>query len=302
MVALPLLAMLSACASHPVPVAISNAIPDSVLLFPNGAPGSQGQTAPERYFPRHEPATKDTPDVSFQVLTDINFPSITPFLPDRDKATGVAVIIAPGGGHQFLSIDHEGYDVARYLAKHGVAGFVLKYRLARAQNSPYKVDVHALMDAQRAIRVIRSRATEWGIDPHKVGILGFSAGGEVALLASTRYDKPVPSTNDDVSQIDCKPDFEALIYPGGLNQPTTVPVTKDTPPSFLCCTYTDRPAISANLASFYLILKSAGVPAELHIYGSGGHGWGVRPTTRPVGNWPDRFLDWLGDRGLTPAK
>lgn len=232
------------------------------------------------------------------MVSDVNFPSITPFLPPKDRATGVAVIIAPGGGHQFLAIDHEGYNVGRWLAAHGVAGFVLKYRLAKEKGSPYKVDVHELMDVQRTIRLVRSRATEWDVDPDKVGVMGFSAGGELAILASTRYEHPVAGSNDAVDAIDCRPDFMALLYPGGLNNPAAVKVNAQTPPAFLACSFTDRLTISENLAKFYLMLKEAGVPAELHIYNSGGHGFGVRPTTMPVGTWPDRFMDWLRDRGL----
>jgi endo-1,4-beta-xylanase len=272
-------------------------VPPSVPLWPGTAPGSEGKTSPEIVFIRHEPATADTLDVSFPVVSNINFPSLTPFLPAKDKATGAAVIVLPGGGFQFLPVDHEGYDLAKYLADHGIAAFVLKYRLARAPGSTYKVEVEGLMDTQRAIRLVRARAAEWGVDPHRVGVLGFSAGGQLCLLASTQYDKPVAGSNDDVDKLDCRPDFQALIYPGGLNNPDRVPVTKDTPPSFLACTYTDRLTISKNLAAFYLILKTAGVPAELHIYGSGGHGFGVRPTTRPSSTWPDRFVDWMRDRG-----
>jgi endo-1,4-beta-xylanase len=277
-------------------------VPPSITLWPNGAPGSEGQTSPETETIRHEPATADTPDVSFPVVSNIHNPSLTPFFPAKDKATGAAVIVLPGGGHMFLSIDHEGYDVAKYLADHGVAAFVLKYRLARAPNSTYKVEVHSLMDTQRAIRTLRARAAEWGIDPHRVGVLGFSAGGELCILAATQYDKPVAGSNDDIDKLDCKPDFQGLLYPGGLNSPDTVPVNKDTPPAFLACTYTDRPTISRNLASFYLDLKAAGVPAELHIYNSGGHGFGVRPTGRPVSTWADRFLDWMKDRGYLESK
>jgi acetyl esterase/lipase len=272
-------------------------VPPSVPLWPAGAPGSEGQTSPETVAIRHEAATADTPDVSFPVVSNIHNPSLTPFLPSKDKATGAAVIVLPGGGHMFLSIDHEGYDVAQYLADHGIAAFVLKYRLARAPKSTYKVDVEALMDTQRAIRLLRSRAADWGVDPHRVGILGFSAGGELCILASTRYDKPVPGSNDDIDKLDCRPDFQGLLYPGGLNNPDSIPVTKDFPPTFLACTYTDRPTISKNLAAFYLILKTAGVPAELHIYNSGGHGFGIRPTTRPASKWADRFVDWMRDRG-----
>ena len=154
------------------------------------------------------------------------------------------------------------------------------------------------MDTQRAIRLIRARAGEWGVDPHRIGVLGFSAGGELALLAATRYDKPVPASDDAIDKIDCRPDFQVLMYPGGLNNPQAVAVTKNTPPAFLCCTYTDRPTISRNLAEFYVILKDAGVPAELNIYGSGGHGWGVRPGPHPVATWTDRLIDWMRDRGL----
>ncbi len=278
-------------------------IPDAVLLWPEGAPGSEGQTAPERTFIRHEPATVDTADVSFPVVTDINDPSITPFLPAKGTATGAAVIIAPGGGHMFLSINHEGYDVGKYLAARGVAGFVLKYRLARATNSPYKVEVHALMDMQRAIRVIRARSAEWGVDPNRVGVMGFSAGGEVAFLASTRYKSPVPARGDDIDQLDCKPSFQALIYPGlGGGANIADAINKDTPPAFLSCTYTDNPRMAPSVAQLFIDFKTAGVPAELHIYGSGGHGWGVRPTGRPQASWDDRFMDWMADSGfLKPA-
>ena len=284
---------LSACTcSH------STEMPAAVPLWRGVAPGSEGHAAPEQVSVQHVPAEPGRPAFSFHVVSSVNEPSITPFLPCKDDSTGVAVIIAPGGGHQFLAIDHEGYNVGRWLASHGVAGFVLKYRLAKEKGSPYKVDVHELMDMQRAIRLVRGHATEWNIDPHKVGVMGFSAGGELALLASTRFDQPVPGSNDAIDALNCRPDFMALLYPGGLNNPSAVKVTKDTPQAFLACSYTDRLTISENLAKLYLMLKEAGVPAELHIYASGGHGFGIRPTTMPVGTWPDRFLDWLKDRGL----
>jgi acetyl esterase/lipase len=287
-------AMLSGCASG----GGAPPLPDAVPLWSGVAPGSEGQTTPEKDSIQHVPATANNPEISFAIATNINSPSITPFLPSRERATGVAVIIAPGGGHQMLAIDHEGYAVGRWLADHGVAGFVLKYRLARAPGSPYKIDVHELMDVQRAIRLVRSRAGDWDVDPNKVGIMGFSAGGELAILASTRFGQPVTGSNDDVDKLNCRPDFQALLYPGGLDHPDSIAITADTPPAFLACSYTDRLSISENLATFYLRLKAAGVPAELHIYNSGGHGFGIRPTTRPVGTWPDRFIDWLRDRGL----
>jgi endo-1,4-beta-xylanase len=274
-------------------------LPAAIPLWEGTAPGSEGQNAAEQTSLRQVPAEGGRPAFSFAIVTDVHHPSITPFLPEKGEGTGVAVIIAPGGGHSLLAIEHEGYNVGRWLADHGVAGFVLKYRLAKEKGSPYKVEVHELMDVQRAIRTVRSRASEWGVDPNKIGIMGFSAGGELAILASTTYEHPVAGSNDSVDTVDCKPDFMALLYPGGLNQPEKVNVTAEMPPAFLACSYTDRLTISENLAKFYLMLKEAKVPAELHIYASGGHGWGIRPaTTQPAGTWPDRFLDWLRDRGL----
>src|SRR6187399_3327832 len=149
----------------------SSAQEKEILLWPNGAPGSEGKTSKEKI------RIAETGD---HVVSNIHFPSLTIYLPDKNAATGTAVIVAPGGGHRELWIDHEGYDVAAWLRDHGIAAFVLKYRLARETNSTYKVDVHALADAQRALRLVRSRAEEWHIDPSRVGIMGFSAGGELA--------------------------------------------------------------------------------------------------------------------------
>jgi endo-1,4-beta-xylanase len=280
--------------TQPVAMDAVAMVPPAIPLWPGGAPGSEGQTAPEKVIIREEPG------ISFPVVTNIHKPSITAFLPDKDIASGAAVIIAPGGGHQFLSIDHEGYGVARYLAEHGVAGFVLKYRLARAQGSPYKVDVHALMDAQRAIRLIRSRADEWGIDSHRVGILGFSAGGEVAVLAATRFGDPVKGSFDVVDQLDCRPDFFSLIYPGLPGD--GVKISKDVPEAFLACAYDDRPTMSTGLATLFINLKAAGVPAELHVYNSGGHGFGIRPGPLAAAGWPARFVEWMKDRGLLKTR
>ncbi len=229
-------------------------------------------------------------------ISGIHMPSITPYLPPKDKATGAAVIIAPGGAHRYLAIDHEGYNVAQWLSERGIAGFVLKYRLARETNSTYKVEVEALADTQRAIRVVRSRAIEWGIDPARVGVMGFSAGGECAALASMRFDPGLADASDPIDHQPSRPDFQALIYPGSSRN---IIVTKDSPPAFLACSYNDRPDISEGLANLYLNFKKVGVPAELHIYAGGGHGFGLRPTNRSaIGGWPARFEEWLADRGF----
>jgi endo-1,4-beta-xylanase len=177
-----------------------------IPLWANGAPGSEGKTAREV----DEPPNKDH---GYLKVTGVHNPSLTVFLPPRETATGAAMVIAPGGGHQFLNFDQEGTYVAEYLNSIGVAGFVLKYRLAREPGSTYKVD-DAVADAERAIRVIRSRAEEWHVNPGRVGMMGFSAGGEVAALASTRFDAGKTESADPIERQSSRPDFDALIYPG----------------------------------------------------------------------------------------
>jgi endo-1,4-beta-xylanase len=193
-------------------------------------------------------------------------------------------------------MDHEGYNVAHWLSERGVAAFVLKHRLARETNSTYKIEVESLADTQRAMRYIRSRASEWNIDPTRIGAIGFSAGGELVNLACAHGDGGKPDAADPIERQNSKPNFQALIYPGrsGDIQPT-----KDSPPVFLVCGYNDRKDISEGLAEVYLRFKRAGVPAELHIYANAGHGFGLRATTRgAVSGWPARFEEWLTDRGF----
>jgi endo-1,4-beta-xylanase len=206
--------------------------------------------------------------------------------------------IAPGGGHQFLNFDQEGTFVAEYLNSIGVAGFVLKYRLAREPGSTYKVE-DAAADARRAIRLIRSRAGEWSVNPARVGIMGFSAGGEVAALAATRFDAGKAESTDAVERQSSRPDFDALIYPGIRAENYTIP--KDMPVTFMLCADNDRGPSTA-LAGLYPMLKAAGIRTEVHIYASGGHGFGVNPHTRspsPVATtWQLRLGDWLKDIGM----
>ena len=233
------------------------------------------------------------------VVSSVHQPSITVFLPPAGTATGAAMIVCPGGGHRELWVDHEGYAVAQWLAAHGIASFVLKYRLAREEGSTYRVDVEALADAQRALRMVRSRATEWGVDPARVGIMGFSAGGELAALASARGTDGPAEAADPLDRLSSRVAFQALVYPGNSK---SIQPAKDSPPAFLVCGYDDRPDISSGLAEAYLRFKAAGVPAELHIYTGIGHGFGLRPTALPVGEWPDRLRAWLNERGFLTAK
>jgi acetyl esterase/lipase len=178
----------------------------TVLLWPDGAPGSEGKTAPERWI------EGGTPD-AFHRVTDIHKPSITAFLPPKDKATGAAFLIAPGGAHRYLVVDLEGEFVARKLNEMGVAAFVLKSRLAKAEGSTYKADVESLADMQRAVRVVRDRAKEWGVDVTRVGVMGFSAGGYLAALAENRGDAGRADAADPAERMSSKPDFAVLGYP-----------------------------------------------------------------------------------------
>jgi acetyl esterase/lipase len=268
-----------------------------VPLWAGGAPGSEGMADKQEVIVPPAKAGDSTH------LSNIHNPSLMVYLPPRDKATGAAMIVAPGGGHRFLSIDTEGTNVAEYLTSIGVAAFVLKYRLAREEGSPYKVEVHPYADAQRAIRMIRARSEEWNVNKAKVGIMGFSAGGEVAVLASTRYDAGKPDAADPIERQSSRPDFQILIYPGIRAE--TVTVTKDTPPTFMLAADNDKGPSTA-IPALYLALKTAGVHAELHIYNSGGHGFGLRnPDPRPnviYSTWALRLKDWMADVGMSTPK
>ena len=261
--------------------------PAEIPLWPAGAPGSEGKPMKEVV------TTSASGELS---VSGVHNPSITPYLPARDKATGVAILVIPGGGHRVLAITHEGYNVAEWLRERGIAAFVLTHRLAREAGSTYKIDVDSFADTTRALRLIRSRAVEWGIDPRRVGALGFSAGGELVSMVSTRFDAGNAGAADPVEHQESKPNFQALIYPGRSGD---IQATKDSPPVFLAAAYNDRQDISEGLAEAYLRFKRAGVPAELHIYATGGHGFGQRATnTRPVGQWMLRFEEWLADSGF----
>ena len=250
-------------------------------------PGSEGKPGDE--------AVRVT-DAGEHVVSSVHRPTITVYLPRADRATGAGVVVMPGGGHRELWVDHEGHNVAAWLSERGVAAFVLKYRLARETGSTYTIDEHAFRDAQRAIRLVRSRSTEWKVAPDRVGVMGFSAGGEIAALMAMKFDDGVAGSSDPVERFSSRPAFQGLVYPGrsGSIQPT-----KDSPPAFLACGFDDRPDISEGLAQVYLLFKKAGVQTELHVYSGVGHGFGLRSRTQgPVREWPQRFLEWLGHRGF----
>jgi endo-1,4-beta-xylanase len=261
---------------------------DEIRLWPKGAPGSQGETSTEVSKP------SDNSKLPKQ-FTVVHYPSIYVFLPPKEKANGTAVVVAPGGGHTQLVIDKEGWEIAEWLNKIGIAAFVLKYRLARAPGSHYTVDRDALADAARAMRTVRSKASEWGVDPGKIGFMGFSAGGEVAALIETRFDVGTAGASDAIERASSRPDFAAVVYPGF--KPGTITVPKDAPRTFLVCADDDRSHVVTTV-NLYLDLEKQGVPSEMHIYASGAHGFAMRPSSKPVATWPDRLKEWLVDQKL----
>ena len=199
-----------------------------ILLWPDGAPGSEGKARDEKVR---------VTDQGEHVVSSVDKPSLTVYLPDRSRATAASVIVAPGGGHRELWMDHEGHRVAEALAARGVTAFVLKYRLAREEGSTYTVEKHALADISRAIRLVRSRGQEWGLDPERVGVMGFSAGGHLAGLAAAASGAPSPTAADPIDRLSAKPGFQALIYPGSIPD---IRISNDTPPTFLLCGGDDR--------------------------------------------------------------
>jgi endo-1,4-beta-xylanase len=259
-------------------------LPRAVPLWPKGAPGSEARAA-------------EAEEVIGSNVCNVHNPTLTPYIPDADKSTGTAVIICPGGGHSKLCLGHEGYALAEWFRDRGIAAFVLKYRLAREKGSIYTVQDHAMADTRRAIRLVRSQAGEFHLKADRIGILGFSAGGELAAYAAMKNDPGKKDAADPVERQSSRPDFQGLIYPGSSG---TFKVEPGMPPVFLAAGYNDRPDIAEGLASVYLKYKAAKVPAELHIFANAGHGFGYRPNARASAatRWPERFTEWLNDSGL----
>jgi acetyl esterase/lipase len=233
-------------------------------------------------------------------------------LPEKEKNTGAAIVICPGGGYGIEAMDHEGYQYAEYLQSKGVAGIVLKYRL------PYGHHEIPLIDAQYALRTVRYNAAAWGIHPGKIGISGFSAGGHLASTAATHFDKGKSEADNPVEKVSCRPDFAVLVYPVitfnelwghmgsrenlmGKNHDlkliryysNELQVTSETPPTFLILADDDKGVPPRNSIEFYTALKEKGVSAELHIFREGGHGFGMNKTGKPHDQWPQMLIDWM---------
>lgn len=267
--------------------------PQVIELWPGGAPGAQGS------------ADEDKPTLSI-------------YLPPAERAVGTAVVVCPGGGYRNLAIDHEGEQIARWWNSLGVAAFVLKYRLGPKYHHPVQLN-----DALRAIRVVREGAWRYGVQANRIGVMGFSAGGHLASSAATLFADARPDSADPLERVTSRPDFAVLCYPvisfttdythqgsrrnllGENPDPALVEkmstekqVTERTPPTFLLHTNEDTGVPPENSVLFYLALRKAGVPAELHIYERGRHGMGLAWSDRALSSWPARLADWLYGRGL----
>jgi endo-1,4-beta-xylanase len=264
-----------------------------VNLWPSGAPTLQGAGEKEITSP-----PDPQPGQRINSIKNVHTPSIEVRLPPPDKANGAAVIVAPGGGHQQLVWGSEGIEIADWLNNLGVAAFILKYRLAQTPGYHYTVEGEALQDTQRAVRTVRSRAKEWGVDPARVGIIGFSAGGALAALADIRFDRGKPGASDPVEQQSCRPDFVALVY-AGWDPKMEITAPKDAAPAFLTSAGSDDAFHAKETVEFFNSLFNAGVQADLHIYAHGGHGGGIRSRNGiPFGTWQTRFQEWMADLGV----
>lgn len=242
-----------------------------------------------------------------RLLTNVTRPGIKVYLPPREKNTGTAMIICPGGGYWDLFWDLEGEEVAAWLLSQGMAGIILKYRVPRRPGDQKGVPAPGpLLDAQRAVSLVRSRAGEWGIDPNRIGMVGFSAGGHLSLATATEFHERRYASIDAVDAVSCRPDFAVLCYSGYLKHPDRdelsdrLHIPQDTPPIFLTHASDDSISHVAHSAMAYLALQRAGIPAELHIYASGEHDFGVRQNGKLPSSWPGLCVAWLRSLKLLP--
>jgi acetyl esterase/lipase len=265
-----------------------------IPIWPKGAPGAKINL----------PAEVDTTTSKDNLIAgkplirlgNVLNPTITLYQP-TSKPTGAAVIVFPGGGYHILAMDLEGTEVCDWLTTNGIACILLKYRVP--DSGPYPKSSAALQDAQRAVGLVRSHADEWHIDPHRIGVLGFSAGAHLAAVLSTHFDQRLYEAVDAADNVSCRPDFAVIVYPGylavaeqNLAPNSEIHPTEKTPPSFIVQAEDDTVHVE-NATVYFLALKNAKVPAELHIYAEGGHGYGLRPTNLPVTRWPKLVETWL---------
>ncbi|HLK58244.1 MAG TPA: alpha/beta hydrolase [Chthonomonadaceae bacterium] len=272
---------------------------ETLPLWPGTVPGEKGDIGEEKDTTPVDKSGKRQDDIIR--LGNVSHPTITIYRPPHAKDTGAAVVVCPGGGYSILAMNLEGSEVCTWLNSMGVTGILLKYRVPGREG--LEKHTAALQDAQRALGIVRHRAKEWGIDPKRIGILGLSAGGHLSATASTNFEKRTYPTVDEADKESCRPDFTVLIYPAYLtlkNDLTRlapeIKVTSETPPTFLAMTEDDSVHVE-NVFVYGLALKNAGVPFELHVYPTGGHGYGLRPSENEVSHWPQRVERWLTTQG-----
>jgi acetyl esterase/lipase len=274
-----------------------------VTLWPKGAPGPDMTKGAEA--DTSTAADKKIAGQTVVRLGNVSVPTLTLFEP-KGGSNGAAVVVFPGGGYSILAIDLEGTEVCDWLISRGETCVLLKYRVPGT--GPYPKSDEALQDAQRAVGLVRAHATEWKIDPKRVGVLGFSAGAHLAAALSTHFTARLYGRVDAADDLSCRPDFAVVLYPGylaladkGMMFNPDIPVTKETPPTFLLQAEDDDTAHVENATAYFLALKNAGVPTELHIYAEGGHGYGLRRTELPVTGWPDLVDVWMKTIGVTSS-
>ena len=271
-------------------------------LWPHGAPGAQAVEGTEGDITTaNDRLVAGRPVIR---LGNVSRPTLTVYV-SKLKSTGTAVVVFPGGSYHVLAIDLEGTEVCEWLNSVGVSCFLVKYRVP--DSGPYPKSSAALQDAQRALGIVRSHAAEWHIDPARIGVLGFSAGAHLSAALSTHFDQRLYDPVDEADKVSCRPNFAVIVYPGYLALSeqnfaanAEIHVTEKTPPSFIVQAE-DDPVHVENSTVYFLALKNAHVPAELHIYASGGHGYGLRRTELPITGWPKLVETWLGTIGMVSA-
>lgn len=282
---------------------LSAAPGEPIKLWPGKAPGDKVTLGDEKDMTK--PTENKVGGKRLIRLGNVTDPTITFYPAPKDKNTGAAVLVCPGGGYSILAYDLEGSEVCEWFNSIGVNAVLVKYRVPKRPDT----ERHAppLQDVQRAFGIVRSKAAEWGIDAKRIGILGFSAGGHLAAVASNNYEQRAYEKIDAADELSCRPDFSILIYPAYLTLKDQgdklvpeLPVNAKTPPTFLTMTEDDGIRVESALF-YYLALKNAKVPAEMHLYPTGGHGYGLRPSQHTVTTWPKRLEEWMGASGWLKA-
>ena len=278
--------------------------PQVVELWPGKTPQDVGIEGAEKSF-TYESEIIAGPT---RLITNVTKPAIAIYPAAKEKNTGTAMLICPGGGYHNLFWELEGEEVAAWLNSQGMTGVILKYRCPRrAGDVKGEPPLGPLIDAQRAVSLLRSRAAEWGVDPERIGMVGFSAGGHLALATATSFEKRAYEPIDSIDEVSCRPDFAVLCYSGYLKAKDKdeiapgIRIPADTPPIFLAHSSDDKISDPAHSVIMYLALQRAGVPAELHLYATGDHDFGVRQNEKLPASWTGLCLRWLTSRGLLPA-